>query len=66
MGYGPTQPLLSNKTWTLGFDNEGDIIQLLAMEALDMMRYRPENADIDRGVAKVNIGMLRSISHHVQ
>ena len=36
------------------------------MEALDMMWYRPENTDIDRGVAEVNIGMLRSISHHVQ
>ena len=43
-----------------------NIIQLLTMEALDMMWYRPEYTDIDRGVAEVNIGMLRSISLHVQ
>ena len=43
-----------------------DIIQLLTIEALDMMWYRPENTDIDRGEAEVNIGILRSISHHVQ
>ena len=36
------------------------------MEAMDMMWYRPEYTDIDRGTAEVNIGMLRSISHHVQ
>ena len=43
-----------------------NIIQLLTIEALDMMWYRPENTDIDRGEAEVNIGSLRSISHHVQ
>ena len=31
-----------------------------------MMRYRPESTNIDRGGAEVNIGILRSISHHVQ
>ena len=51
-------------------------IQLLTIEALDMMWYRPENTNIDlggsestnidRGSASVNIGILRSISHHVQ
>ena len=41
-------------------------IQLLTIEALDMMLYRPENINIDRGKAEVNIGILRSISHHVQ
>ena len=43
-----------------------DIIQLLTIEALDMMWYRPESTNIDRGGAEVNIGILRSISHHVQ
>ena len=42
------------------------IIQLLTIEALDMMWYRPESTNIDRGGAEVNIGILRSISHHVQ
>ena len=31
-----------------------------------MMRCRPESTNIDRGGAKVNIGVLRSTSHHVQ
>ena len=31
-----------------------------------MMWYRPESTNIDRGGAEVNIGILRSISHHVQ
>ena len=35
-------------------------------EALDIMRYRPENTNIDRGEAEVNIGILWSISHHIQ
>ena len=43
-----------------------DIIQLLTNEALDMMWYRPDNTNIDRGVAEVNIGILWSISHHIQ
>ena len=30
------------------------------------MLYRPESTNIDRGGAEVNIGILRSISHHVQ
>ena len=30
------------------------------------MWYRPESTNIDRGGADVNIGILRSISHHVQ
>ena len=30
------------------------------------MWYRPENTNIDWGGAEVNIGILRSISHHVQ
>ena len=42
-----------------------DIIQLLTIEALNMMRYRPKSTNIDRGGAEVNIGILRSISHHV-
>ena len=41
-------------------------IQLLTIEALDMMWYRPESTNIDWGGAEVNIGILRSISHHVQ
>ena len=43
-----------------------DIIQLLTNEALDMMWYRPENTNIDLGFAEVNIGILWSISHHIQ
>ena len=43
-----------------------NIIQLLTIEALDMMWYRPESTNIDRGGAEVNIGILRLISHHVQ
>ena len=38
----------------------------MTIEALDMMWYRPENTNIDLGSASVNIGTLRSISHHVQ
>ena len=43
-----------------------DTIQLLTNEALDMMWYRPDNTNIDRGEAEVNIGILWSISHHIQ
>ena len=44
-----------------------DIIQLIRIiEALDMMWYRPESTNIDRGGAEVNIDILRSISYHVQ
>ena len=43
-----------------------NIIQLLTNEALDMMWYRPENTNIDQGEAEVNIGILWSISHHIQ
>ena len=46
--------------------SEINIIQLLAIEALDMIWYRPESTNIDRGRAEVNIGILRSISYHVQ
>ena len=48
--------------------NEVDIIQLLTIEALVMIWYRPESTNIDRGGggAEVNIGILRSISYHVQ
>ena len=41
-------------------------IQLLTIEALDMMWYRPESTNIGRGGAEVNIGILRLISYHVQ
>ena len=34
--------------------------------ALDMMWCQPENNNIDRGWAKINIGFLRSTSRHVQ
>ena len=40
------------------------IKQLLTNEALDMLWYRPENTNIDRGKASVNIGILWSISQH--
>ena len=43
-----------------------NIIQLLTNEALDMMWYRPDTTNIDRGKAEVNIGILWSISHHIQ
>ena len=43
-----------------------NIVQLLTNEALDMMWYRPENTNIDRGEAEVNIRILWSISHHIQ
>ena len=43
-----------------------NILQLMTFEALDMMCYRPENTNIDRGKAEVNIGILGSISHHIQ
>ena len=42
------------------------IMQLLTIEVLDMIRYRPESTNIDRGGAEVNIDILRSISYHVQ
>ena len=42
------------------------IKQLLTIEALDMMWYWPENTNIDLGFASVNIGILWSISHHIQ
>ena len=29
------------------------------------MWYRPENTNIDRGEAEVNMGILLSISHHI-
>ena len=38
---------------------------MLTIESLDMMSCRPENTDIDRGGASVNIGILRLASHHV-
>ena len=41
-------------------------IQLLTIEVLDMMWYRPEKTSTNRGEAEVNIGVLRSISHHIQ
>ena len=31
-----------------------------------MMCYRPESTNIDRSGAEVNIGIRRSISHHIQ
>ena len=40
-------------------------IQFLTIEAVAMMGYRPENTNIDRGEAEVNIGILWSISHHI-
>ena len=40
------------------------IIQLLTIEALDMMWYRPESTNIDWGGAEVNIGILRSILYN--
>ena len=42
------------------------IIQLLTIEALDMMLCQPESTNIDRGETEVNIGTLRPTSHHVQ
>ena len=42
------------------------IKQLLTIEALDMMWYWPENTNIDLGFASANIGILWSISHHIQ
>ena len=42
------------------------IIQLLTIEAVAMMLYRPESTNIDRGGAKVSIGFLRLISHHAE
>ena len=51
----------------LSLNLKGYIIkQLLTNEALDMMWYRPEHTNIDLGFASVNIGMLWSISHHIQ
>ena len=43
-----------------------DNIQLLTIGALDMMWCWPENTNIDRGEAEVNIGILWLTSHHVQ
>ena len=43
-----------------------NIIQLLTIGALDVMCYRPESTNIDRGGAEVNIGFLRSIAYHAQ
>ena len=56
------------------FNSNGDMrhdlatfnIQLLTNEALDMMWYRPDDTNIDRGEAEVNIVILWSISHHIQ
>ena len=39
-------------------------IKLLTIEAWDMMWSRPESTNIDRGGAKVNIGILRLTLHH--
>ena len=55
---------LDETTYKRGSKN--NIIQLLTIEAFDMMWYRPESANIDRGGAEVNLGIFRSISHHVQ
>ena len=41
-------------------------IQLLTIEALDLIWCRPESTYIDWGGAEVNFGILRSISYHVQ
>ena len=43
-----------------------NIMQLLTIEALDMMWCRPESTNIDWSGAQVNISILRSTSHHVQ
>ena len=43
---------LHKKSWKFELDIlncSGDIIQLLTIEALDMMWYRPQNTNIDRG-----------------
>ena len=42
-----------------------NIIQLLTIEALDMIRCQPESTNIDGGSASINIGIVRSTSHHV-
>ena len=58
--------LLEMAVYISYFDIFLNIIQLLTNEALDMMYYRPENTNIDRGEAEVNICVLWSISHHIQ
>ena len=45
---------------------QSDNIQLLTIEALDMMWCRPESTNIDWGETEVNIGILRSTSQYVQ
>ena len=40
---------LNGEYYTIIDFNEVDIIQLLTIEALDMMWYRPESTNIDRG-----------------
>ena len=56
----------AEKWHKIHFSFDYGIIQLLTNEALDMMWYRPDNTNIDRGEAEVNIGILWSISHHIQ
>ena len=66
--------LIPQKTWAPGawpvslmyLSHVSDNKQLLTNEALDMMWYRPDNTNIGRGEAEVNIGILWSISHHIQ
>ena len=60
-----TRDLMSN-FFVLITNMKDYIIQLLTIEALDMMWYRPESTNIDQGGAEVNIGILRSISYLVQ
>ena len=62
--YFSIETVISNQEIRLHFLS--NIIQLLTNEALDMMWYRPDNTNIDRGEAEVNIGILWSISHHIQ
>ena len=57
--------MLKNFIWKWTFLQPWNIIQLLTIEAVDMMWYRPENNNIDWGEAEVNIGILWSISHHI-
>ena len=58
--------VIYNRTVTYETPFTSIIIQLLTIEALDEIWYRPESTNIDRGGAEVNIGILRSISYHVQ
>ena len=65
-GYGELVKMLITLEAHGIFKSNLNIIQLLTNEALDMMWYRPDNTNIDRGEAEVNIGILWSISHHIQ